>query len=90
MLHIDWQEKVSDFFNIVTTADRNLINKNTANTSSLTWRGCVMIFEPETCFYVPYSRDNKHLFENKHDSKIFENKLFDRCLIAVWLQLDRC
>ena len=23
---------------------------------------------------LPYSRDNKHLFENKHDSKIFENK----------------
>ena len=23
---------------------------------------------------LPYSRDNKHLFENKHVSKIFENK----------------
>ena len=47
-----WEEKVSDLFNIVTTADRSLIYKNKANTSSLTWRGCVTIFEPETCLYV--------------------------------------
>ena len=47
-----WQEKISDLFIIVMTADRSLIYKNTANTSSLTWRGCVMIFEPETCLYV--------------------------------------
>ena len=33
-------------------SDENLIYKNTANTSSLTLRGCVMIFEPETCLYV--------------------------------------
>ena len=26
--------------------------KNMANTSSLTDRGCVMVFEPETCLYV--------------------------------------
>ena len=45
-------KKVSDLFIIVTTADRNLIYKNTANTSSLTRRGCMMIFEPETCLYV--------------------------------------
>ena len=46
------QEKVSDVFIIVTAADRNLIYKNIANTSSLTWWGCVRIFEPETFFYV--------------------------------------
>ena len=46
------KEKVSDLFIVVTTADKNLIYKNTANTSSLTWRGCVMIFEPETSLYV--------------------------------------
>ena len=34
------------------TADINLIHKNTANTSSLTGRGRMMIFEPETCLYV--------------------------------------
>ena len=28
----------------------------------------------DTTVYVPYSRDNKHLFEKKHVSKIFENK----------------
>ena len=43
-----WQEKVSDFIIIVRTADRSLLYKNTANTFSPTWRGCVMIFEPET------------------------------------------
>ena len=47
-----WQEKIPDFFIIVTTADRNLIYKNKAKTSSLTWRGCVMIFEQETCLHV--------------------------------------
>ena len=47
-----WQEKVSDLFIIVTTADRNQIYKNTANKSSLTWRGCVTIFEPKTVLYV--------------------------------------
>ena len=43
-----WQEKLPDLFTIGTTADKNAIYKNTANTSSLTWSGCVMIFEPET------------------------------------------
>ena len=47
-----WQEKVSDLFIVATTANRNLIYKYAANTSSLTWRGCVMTFEPETCLYV--------------------------------------
>ena len=40
-----WQEKLPDWFNIVTTADKNLINKNMSNTSNLTWRGCMMVFE---------------------------------------------
>ena len=25
-------------------------------------------------FWIPYSRDNKRLFKNKHSSNIFENK----------------
>ena len=33
---------------------------------------------------LPYSRDNKHLFENKHDSKIFENKQAQKQL-KLWI-----
>ena len=47
-----WLEKVPDLFIIVMAANKNLIYKNTANTSSLFWTGCVMIYEPETCLYV--------------------------------------
>ena len=73
-----WQEKVYDLFIIVTTADNNLIYKNTANTSSLTWRGCMTIFEPKTGLYVsaipkPYIHEKKFFYFSKW--RIFSNSL---------------
>ena len=45
-------DKKFNFVIILMTADENQIHKNIAKTSSLIWRGCVMIFELETCLYV--------------------------------------
>ena len=46
------QEQFSDLLIVVRTADENLIHQNTANTSRLIWRGCVMIFELKSCLHV--------------------------------------
>ena len=46
--------KNSDELIVVTTADVNQIHQNMANTSSLIWKGCVIIFELKSCLYVNY------------------------------------
>ena len=70
--------KAFDQFIIVTTADRNLIYKNTVKKSSLTRRGCVTIFEPENGLYVssihkPYINEKINLNFSKW--RIFSNNL---------------
>ena len=56
----------------------NQIHKNTANTSSPTLRGCVMIFEPETCLYVSSVPKNKKL------KKKFQNGGFFQYFTFFW------
>ena len=77
MLHI--RKNVSDLFIILTIADKIFIYKYTTNTSSLTWRGCVTIFEPEYDLYVSsIHKPNIHEKINLDLSKwrIFFNSLF--------------
>ena len=46
------QEQFSYLLIALRTADVNLIRNNTGNASRLIWRGCVIIFELKSCFYV--------------------------------------
>ena len=47
-----FEKKVFSFGCYCNDADENQIHKDTANTFSLTWRGCVMPFESKACLYV--------------------------------------
>ena len=53
-----------DGYRDFTNLTGHLIYENMANTSSLTWRGFVMIFEQETCLYV-ISMLKSYIYEKK-------------------------